>query len=202
MDIKKRAIGIFIAMIVASSVFAAVTMTASAQQVLYGATGGGGGSSLYTIDANTGVATLIGPISDGVTNFRVSGIAFDTDGILYGAGHGGFIQIDPTTGAGTFIASISMPAGDTCSDISFAPDGTLYCYNEAGDGFGIIDPSTGAQTWIGYTGVWGCCGNGMDVASDGTVYHGNEDGLHTINIGNGGTIEFSSDISRNLIPNF
>ena len=175
MDNKKKGIGIFIAAILAISVFAVIPMTASAQQVLYGATGGGGSSNLYTIDPSTGAANLIGPIG-----FLVSGIAFAPDRTLYGAGHGGFIQIDPTTGAGTFIAPINMPAGSTCSDISFAPDGTLYCYNEAGDGWGIIDPNTGANAWIGWTGL-SCCGNGMDVASDGTVYHGNEDGLNTIN---------------------
>ncbi len=146
----------------------------SAEQVLYGAGPAVPDFNLYTIDPNTGDASYIGEIG-----YHVSGLTF-VDGTLYGAGWDGFIQIDPTTGAGTFIAPISMDAGGTCADISFAPDGTLYCYNEPGDGWGTIDPGTGAQTWIGYTDLR-CCGNGMDVASGGTVYHGNEDGLNTIN---------------------
>jgi len=167
--------------------------------LLYGATGGGS-SSLYIIDPETGAATLIGPITDGETNYRVSGLAFGLDGKLYGAGHDGFIEIDPTTGAATFIAPINMPAGDTCADISFAPDGTLYCYNEAGDGWGIIDPITGANTWIGWTGL-GCCGNGMDVRSDGIVYHGNEDGLNTIDPSTGtGTFLYPWTLPEGIEP--
>ncbi len=188
---SKKISSMLLAVIVAISVFAAFTMTASAQQVLYGANKVDiGYYSLYTIDPNTGDASYIGEIG-----YRVSGIAFAPDGTLYGAGWDGFIQINPITGAGTFITDLDYG----CADISFAPDGTLYCHGPS-DEWSTINPGTGVQTWIGDNSLAGS-GNGMDVASNGIVYHGNEDWLNTINPSTGaGTALFLWTLPGGIDP--
>ncbi|NER50432.1 MAG: PEP-CTERM sorting domain-containing protein [Symploca sp. SIO1A3] len=73
-------------------------------------TGGRGGPSTFiTLDQSTGIGTSIGPI-----NFNtIEGITFGIDGLLYGlsdtlgGGSGAIISIDPTTGAGTFVQTVS-----------------------------------------------------------------------------------------------
>ena len=175
---------------------AATTAGTLSAQTLYGAAnsldGGFGPSSLYTIDPTDGTATLIGPI--GFDN--VTGMAFLGDGRLVGTFRAeglveedaeepgisfvqaGLIEIDPETGAGTFIGLV----GDnttTCGrmpDITYdATTNTLYGYGDfcAGglEGLFTIDPSTGVGTSVGPSGFTGG-GNGMAIdPGDGTIYH-------------------------------
>ena len=154
---------------------------------LYGAAfiGPTGPASLYQVDAATSEATLIGPIGF----WRVSAMAFSSDGTLYAVGRDPvtkknvLLTINRDTGAGTKIGATgveSLGYGDTIGDISFRPsDGKLFGYLEAGDGLGTINLTTGATTALGRTRV-SCCGNGMAFAPDGRLLHANENELHVL----------------------
>jgi hypothetical protein len=156
---------------------------------LYGAafTGPSGPASLYRLDAETGQATLVGPVGF----WRVSSMDADANGTIYAVGRNPadgrnvLLTIDPATGAGTLIGRTfveSLGFGDTIADLSFRPsDGTLFGYLEAGDGLGTVNIATGAATALGQTFVSGCCGNGIAFAPDGRLLHANENRLHALN---------------------
>ncbi|MCB1032873.1 MAG: hypothetical protein KDD47_03455, partial [Acidobacteria bacterium] len=163
---------------------------------LYGSAflGPNGPSTLYEIDPETGVATLIGSIGF----LRVGAMDFSEDGKLYAVGRDPvsrenvFLTIDPATGAGSEIGPTGVETlgfGDTISDISFRPsDGVLFAYLEAGDGLGVIDLATGAVTALGPTRV-SCCGNGIAFAADDRLLHVNEDSLHFLDQASGEATE-------------
>lgn len=115
-------------------------------------------SSLFTIDATTGFATLVGPtgLGDGVGAIRFDPQTGTMYGILGSACTGArLITIDTATGAGTLVGTMvgggfDGGTGVTCgggSDaLAFAADGALYA---GGYVFGAtfllkIDKSTGA----------------------------------------------------------
>jgi len=117
---------------------------------------GNGGTSLATINENTGLLTIIGPL--GVSN--MGAIAFAADGTLYGATEnkgvapfGALYTIDTTTGTVTLVTpirdSFSDPHPGGFSSIQFGCNGTLYYGggSEIGD-FGTININTGVYTQI------------------------------------------------------
>lgn len=135
--------------------FALASMQAVAIEDIFGSSSQGSSpASLYSVDADTGAATLIGSTGllrqDGITQNRVSGIAIDpTDGRLYGifgsaCSGARLITIDPITGAGTpigFLQGANFDASDDTGDgnvnvgggclggsdaLIFGDDGTLY----------------------------------------------------------------------------
>ena len=81
---------------------------------LYGLGNGNTGSpSLYSIDINTGIATIIGPLG-AVGDYNEGGLAFDSDGNLWaitdrslvGSGSSSqILRIDENTGAATVVSS-------------------------------------------------------------------------------------------------
>jgi uncharacterized repeat protein (TIGR01451 family) len=77
--------------------------------VLYASSTNVGTSSLFTVDVDTGVATLIGPITGSGCNIA---IAIDGTGQIYGYDicTDDFWAIDKNTGAGTVIGSIGFDA--------------------------------------------------------------------------------------------
>jgi plastocyanin len=118
--------------------------------LLYGSTGGDnatGGGRLWLIDVTNQSASLIGD-----TGFdRLGGIAFDSNGTLYGvsgasAQQGTLMTIDPTNGMATVIGLLSDP--DAAVDgLRFNSGGVLYggSFNNT-KGVGellTIDPSNG-----------------------------------------------------------
>lgn len=132
---------------------------AQAQVVLYGATGAGVASNLYTISTSNGAATPIGPIG-----FAVTGMALDrTTNIMYGVTSNNspgcqrcLITIDLATGAGTVIG----PLGLVISEIEFGANGRLYGWSESSDELAVINLSSGAATTIPGSGI-GTAGDGM-----------------------------------------
>jgi hypothetical protein len=124
--------------------------------------------SLAMIDPTTGAVTVIGHPS-GVS--RLSGLAFDLTGNLYGATQGSFpfppvtppgasdlVQIDPSTGA--LISAIGLIMDGTTpiniSDLSVQPGtGILYGVRGPNDGLNgqgllyTINKLTGAATLVG-----------------------------------------------------
>lgn len=77
--------------------------------VVYAATTSCAASSLYTIDAPTGAATLVGPVTNGGC---LIGIAVDGNGDLWGYDiiADVLLSIDKNTGAGTIVGSIGFDA--------------------------------------------------------------------------------------------
>ena len=100
-----------------------------------------GSDDLVTIDTLTGVATVV---SNSGLNTYGSGIASNASGTLYYAGDGAggvFRTIDPTTGLGTTVATLSggINSGDSVSAMTFDSAGTL---------FGIEGPIGGVTTYL------------------------------------------------------
>lgn len=124
--------------------------------------GNSDGGNLYRLTAGTSAFALIGP-----TGFpNVPGLAFDTDGALYGAARvagpslnaDGLIGIDPATGAGTLIGDFGMALGRMIRGVNclaiHPQTGVLYgiantAFNgNNGDVF-AIDKNSGVATHVG-----------------------------------------------------
>ena len=121
--------------------------------VLYGA----GRDSLYTINTNTGLATLVGNgTANGGTAYNSSGDVSFINGKLYLTSFNGngtndsFFTIDPATGKGTEIDTLSF--GTVFALAYSSSDQTLYGFtdpstNVTGSGqVLIINPNTGVAT--------------------------------------------------------
>jgi hypothetical protein len=124
--------------------------------VLYATTGDGGLSggapqdSFYTIDKTTGGATRVGALSG--ASCTVKGLAFRSDGTLFGHGSCGnqVYTINLTTGAATALPSGADSCGRGCS-LGFLPGtgGSQVLYGSTGGDGGPLDTinqSTGAVT--------------------------------------------------------
>jgi len=129
---------------------------AMADSVLYGMDNEGpdGPSDFFTIDKNTGDATLVGAVGFN----GCSAMDSDSSGTIWavcpaGASHdASVITINPDTGEGTLVSNApnSHPFGDRYPGMSFRnSDGILYVYLEISDGLGTLDPLTGDLIIIG-----------------------------------------------------
>ena len=114
--------------------------------------GGPNPGSLFTVDADTGMATLVGT---GTGFDSVPGIAFNNSGTLFGsAADASFgdtlITIDPVSGAGTVVGSFGG-GFEGIDGIAFDPTSdTLYGIGGPGfDQLFTIDTTTGAATLLG-----------------------------------------------------
>ncbi|MEW6143633.1 MAG: hypothetical protein AB1598_01300 [Thermodesulfobacteriota bacterium] len=123
---------------------------------------GFGESSLYSIDPDTGAATLIGP-----TGFYFCrGMDFQPrTNVLYAVCFDGtddqvLIIIDILSGQGTLVGLLN--AEGLLHDLSFRGDGTLFGYFIAkpGNFLATIDVHTGDTNFIGFSGLNGD-GNGI-----------------------------------------
>lgn len=145
---------------------------ATAQSVLYMTSGSGSLSSLYTVNPATAQAVLVGEVLAGATPMVITGMAFHPGtGVLYGVTGSEYspsrvlVTIDPQTAQATLIGGLGVGS----SDISFAPDGTLYSWTTRGGPLGSINLATGLQTQIG-SGANGTQGNGLAFTPGGTLY--------------------------------
>jgi hypothetical protein len=118
--------------------------------------------SLWTLDVNTQVATLVGDYNVGAT-VVMHGIAVNpTTGVMYGkstnvAGGGDFYTIDKTTGQATAVSSAGFGGFGGLEWIG----NTLYISDTVGDALNTIDPVTGVATLVGSYGVVGSVGIGF-----------------------------------------
>jgi hypothetical protein len=149
-------------------------LSALAQPVLYATQACGrcdaDATGLYTIDPATGATTLVGDTGESIT-----GLDFHPGtGVLYGTTTpnsntpSSLITIDPATGTVTVIGPHGVDRAVT--DLTFAPDGTLYGWAEPGfDSVVTIDVTTGAATLVADAQVnsGGCA---FDMAPDGFLY--------------------------------
>jgi len=128
------------------------------EEILYGGNGAGGNlSQLYIVDPSDG--SIISTIGD--VGFAVTGLAMHPDtGVLYGSTGGAdpsfpghLIMIDTLTGEGTLVGDINPSSKSPAADITFAPDGTLYGWQEGDDDLITIDLSTGEGTIVADSGL-------------------------------------------------
>lgn len=131
-----------LAVISALFLFSVVSPTAEADIILYGSSGGdnsSGGGRLFQINVTTQVVTPIGN-----TGFdRLGGIAFSSNGVLYGAAGGSAAQttlltIDPMTGVASVIGLVSDPNA-AIDSLRFNAQGVLYGSAYQGNlGMGVL----------------------------------------------------------------
>jgi sugar lactone lactonase YvrE len=159
-------------LLAAAGVFVAGTARAAP---LFAGNGNGGlnPGALIAVNDATGAGSVIG---DPITPGGLSGLAFNSAGLLYGttagSGTSNLVLINPATG--TLVSTIGN-IGFTIGDLSFQP-GTDILYgirsNSGGPGGGLlytIDTTTGAATLVGNTQTG--TGGGIAFAPDGTLYH-------------------------------
>lgn len=104
--------------------------------------------TLGTVDVSTGGATVIGQMSQSMTD-----IAFDPTGNLWGITTGSLYQINKTTAATTLVGNYGAPA---LNSLIFGANGTLYA---AGSSLYKLDTATGAAALIGNGGGYSSSGD-------------------------------------------
>ena len=167
---------------IAMSIFAIVTLILPSivcAEIIYGITGGLGGSDLVRIDTETLNGTMIGS-----TGFdEVGGLAFGNDGTLYGiaAASDMLITIDTTTGAGTSIGSTGRPISFSTGLSNDPVTDTLYGVTSEGANMSSFlvtySKIDGSATSIGGTGTGAIVG--LDFDTTGQLW--GIDGLHEVN---------------------
>jgi uncharacterized protein DUF6923/exosortase sorting signal-containing protein len=163
----------------AAALFTAVVPGLQAQ-TLYMATGSNGiDGSLYTVNATTAAATLVGPLLIGASPIGLTGLAVNPiTGVLYGvttndgnSPNHALVTINQTTGGAVLVGDL----GVVVSDIAFASNGVLYGWvGGSTNRLATINLSTGLATQLGPSGVAGgtpCAngGNGLSFAN-GVLY--------------------------------
>jgi len=154
--------------------------------VLYGASGGSvPGSTLLTIDPVTGMATVVGLISD--RNIGVDGLRFDSQNNLYGAAWNGstgvLVTIDPSNGNVLTSVTLMGSGNSFAPGIAFSSAGTLYASRGNASGrtedFDLLNRTTGQLTPIG---PMDTVISDIAFAANGVLYGSSPDGmLYSIN---------------------
>ena len=135
----------------------------------------GVGGALYSVDTNTGKATLIAPLRvGGAIPIGLTGLAIHPrTGAFYGITAGlssqiprSLVTIDPKTGNTTLVGNLKHEG----SDIRFDSKGTLYVWLNDPPGLGTIDVGTGAATPIGSSGYAQSLGGGLAIDRSGAFY--------------------------------
>lgn len=151
-----------------------------AQEVLLGTTAQSSAvGDLYSINPNTGAATLIHALADGTGNpYAVTGLAFDNvTGILYGStsnrsstGARELVAINPNTGFVTVVGFFGAGA-QTMADLTFdTTTATLYGTGSSDGNLYSIDPTTGVATAVGSSGIANPRGGGVAANSAGQIF--------------------------------
>jgi hypothetical protein len=115
--------------------------------LLYGSTGGASGHSLLTINAASGLVTVIGSFNVGTAT--MTDLAFDTTGHLYGissSGGANLYSVNIATGQATEIGSSGLSFTEG-GGLAISSGGIFYAAPIPGE-YGTYDPITGAYTHI------------------------------------------------------
>jgi hypothetical protein len=158
--------------------------------------------ALYTVNTDTGVATLVGarfpmPNAIGSTLNAVTRFGFDFDPVtdllrVVSTGRDNF-RLHPTTGAVT-PATILTPSGTTGVGAAYTGNAnaaatTLYGLNASTSQLVVIGGDTGAATAVGSLGVTVSAEAGFDIGSSGAAYAvfetGGTWGVYRINLASG-----------------
>lgn len=160
--------------------------------------------NLWTIDINTGVATLVGLYNVG-TEVVMHGLEVDDTGQLYGystnlASGARFFSINRNTGQAT---PISDPGFGGFGSLGFVPGTqTMFLSDTVGDQLWTINRLTGAATVVGPFGVTTQVGVGM--AYDPAygllaVNNSGQDALYSLNLQTGAATLISNLTSGNML---
>ncbi len=124
----------------------------TAQALLLG-TDWGSSSSLYSINAATGTATLIGPTGQA----QMIGLVVDSDSTIYAISeeaNSKLWKLNASTGAASLIGAIGFNLQE--GDMTIDPvSGKMYVSDGAGDKLYTLDKTTGASTLVGSYGSGG-----------------------------------------------
>jgi len=190
------------------SLFGAVALfsslsTADAVTIFGAAAFGGGASTLYNIDPNTGTAT---PVGAGIGFDRVGGIDFNpSTGILYGIGANpttntfDLITINTTTGVGTSVGDTGFTFAT--QDINFRSDGTLWAYAGGGNIY-TLNLTNGMPTLVGFIGGSGNppgTGNALAFNSSDTLYRISGADIYTISQSDGVATDTGTNVNYDAI---
>lgn len=171
-----------------------VPTAATATPILF-ATTGGTDSALYSIDVGTGTTTLVGLTGTD----RMSGLDFDSSGVLYGiaggsAGPASLYTVNTSTGSTTLVGAVGGIQG--ADGLAFDAADTLYAGGWDGAGRLLtLNPATGGiLTNIAMSGsgndfvagldfsptgeLWGSRGNASGATED-IVLINTTTGVHT-----------------------
>ena len=116
-----------------------------------------GGDSLQTVNPATGQGTVIGPFMGGIGS-PGNGLAISNTGILFHSGAGELANINRNTGAGTFIADLTLGVDIEVNALAFHPlTGELFgstiaqhaSANPRSSTLVKINTETGATTLVG-----------------------------------------------------
>lgn len=161
-----------------------------------------GNDSVFTLDVNTGTATLIGAYGD--STIVMHGLEYDlSTGTLYGASgstNNNFYSINTSTGAATLIGPTGLTSfNNLCYHV---PSDTMYLTNSGTDSWYTVDRTTGAATLVGALGAGVSNPNGLayDLTTD-TIYmvDNSQDNLYTIDRLTGAATLIGSTGSGNLL---
>jgi hypothetical protein len=152
------------------------------------ATGGNGfqSSALFTIDKNTGAATLVGQCGGQCCispyGFNINGLGFRSDGTLFANGF--TLSGTPVDGAYSLLFTLDLSSGLATevgphgvnvgrqlnySGLVFGANGTLYSLGStsaSAQGLYSVNPATGAATVIGDTVIHFGVDGGLDFAPE------------------------------------
>ena len=139
-----------------AGLLALLPLTAAAEPIGYVA----GFDRLYRIDLATGQLTLLGPI--GYSD--VEGLAFTSDGLLYGVADASassgaslsdlLVRINTTTGAGTLVGPLSGlagigPSGNLDYGLAATCDGRLWLSSDTTSQLWEVSPANGTTRLVG-----------------------------------------------------
>ncbi|NOT37215.1 MAG: hypothetical protein HOP11_07535 [Saprospiraceae bacterium] len=160
---------------------------------LYGVNGASGNTTnLYSIDAATGAATLIGSTGlahiTGLAAHPTTGILYAVRSDLFNSGNTDLLTLNPNTGAATVIGS----TGHQIPDISFNSAGVLYGWSECSaagpcntvDDLVTINLTTGAGTLVGDCNC-GTFNTGLAFNSNNDLYMKTGNELNLMDAANG-----------------
>jgi Domain of unknown function (DUF4394)/PEP-CTERM motif len=144
----------------------------------------GSAGNLYTLNYNTGQATLVGSLGV-VLNGASYGVENDGSGFHIVSELGQNLTASRTTGTATVGPAVN-PAGTFLSALAFrsSGSGTMFGIDSSANTLGTFNPATGTYSTIGVLGFDVARNNGFDISGSGVAY-----------LASGAT---SSDVQANL----
>ncbi len=127
--------------------------------------------NIYRVDPATAATSLVAPLKlDGKVNIGLDGLAIHPKtGVFFGitapsaaVSPHSLVKVDGATGNATLVGNLGFPG----SDISFAPDGTLYVWLAETQQVGRIDLDAGTVTPLGRIRRPGAAKGGLFVVSE------------------------------------
>jgi hypothetical protein len=181
------------------------------------------GTSLYSVDVLTGIASLIGDLDGNSTSsFRLENLVFAPDGNAYGYHEDGtpagtsLYWVDVVTGIASFIGNLDRNTSSSfrLDNLVFAPNGNAYGYRDDGTPAGTslysVNVATGIATLIGDLDRSTSSAFRLEnlvFGSDGTGYGYRDDGtpagtsLYSVNVVTGVATEIGN-LDRKTVSSF